>query len=283
MRPNSIFSRRYPPRASCSLLLMSRECPFFRDFLPINCVLSPMTSFAASLTVARSVFNAAADAFAPQRAHSGALLHLFLSLGLFGVFLVSIVDSSFVPLPIPGVTDIMIVVLAAQHTSWILLVLISSFGSALGGYFSYQVGQSGGMAFIEKRTPARIFKRVTAWMENHAILSVALPALLPPPMPLSPFVLAAGALNMSRKTFMTTFTISRTLRHAAAAWLGIHYGKHVLNLWNRLSARYAVPVLIAIWTFILVGCGIAIWRLYKTSRKLKPHPQGLVGDPNPAS
>lgn len=193
---------------------------------------------------------------------------------MFGVFLVSIVDSSFVPLPVPGITDIMIILLAAQRHSWILLVLFATAGSALGGYFSYQVGHSGGMAFLEKHVPPRIFKRVCEWMENHAILSVALPAVLPPPMPLSPFVLAAGALNMSRKKFLITFTISRALRHAAAAWLGIHYGRHILHLWNKLSAKYATPVLIVLWTLILVSCCIAFWKLYKTSKSVaakQPH------------
>jgi membrane protein DedA with SNARE-associated domain len=102
-------------------------------------------------------------------------------------------------------------------------------------------------------------------------------------MPLSPFVLAAGALKMSRKKFMTTFTISRTIRHATAAWLGIHYGRHVLNLWNRLSAQYAAPVLIIIWTTILVSCAIAFWKLYKTSRTVAIHPDTLAGDTRTAA
>ncbi len=235
------------------------------------------------LTVVASIAMKHLGAVAPKAAASAhrharsPLMHLLFSFGLFGVFLVSIVDSSFVPLPLPGITDIMVIVLAAQHQSWILLVVAATAGSALGGYFSYQVGHAGGMAFLEKHVPARIFKRVCAWMENHAILSVALPAVLPPPMPLSPFVLAAGALNMSRKKFLTTFTISRGLRHALAAWLGIHYGKPILHLWNKLSAKYAVPVLIVLWTLILVSCGIAFWKLYKTSRMLQPSQETLAG------
>ena len=43
-------------------------------------------------------------------------------------------------------------------------------------------------------------------------------------------VLAAGALKMSRNKFLTTFTISRLLRHAFAAWLGVYYGRHVVRL-----------------------------------------------------
>ena len=82
------------------------------------------------------------------------------------LFLVSVVDSSFVPLPVPGVTDIMIVLFAARTTNWLLLVALATAGSALGGYLSYQVGQAGGMAFLERHVPPRIFKRVCGWMET---------------------------------------------------------------------------------------------------------------------
>jgi len=206
-------------------------------------------------------------AAAPAAArHPDPLIHLLLSLGIVGVLLVSIVDSSFVPLPIPGITDIMIVVLAAQHASILLLVGATTFGSFLGGFFSYKVGQSGGMPFLEKHVPPRIFRRVTGWMESHAILSVALPAILPPPMPLSPFVLAAGALNMSRNKFLTTFTVSRLLRHALAAWLGIHYGPHVLRMWNMFTRKWGVPILITIWSIILISVGFGFYKLYRTSR-----------------
>jgi membrane protein YqaA with SNARE-associated domain len=209
---------------------------------------------------------AAAASAAPH--HGSALIHLLLSFGIVGVLLVSIVDSSFIPLPVPGVTDIMIVVLSAQHANLILLVAAATLGSFLGGYFSYQVGQSGGMGFLERHVPVRIFKTVCNWMETHAILSVALPAILPPPMPLSPFVLAAGALHMSQQKFLTTFTASRLLRHAVAAWLGIHYGRSVLHLWNLFTRRWGVPILITIWSIILISVGIAFWRLYKTSRSM---------------
>jgi membrane protein YqaA with SNARE-associated domain len=217
---------------------------------------------------------------AAPRHHTGKFLHFLASFGIFGIFLVSIVDSSFVPLPVPGVTDIMLVVFAAQKANWILLVLLATAGSALGGYLSYQVGHAGGMQFLEKHVPARIFKRVCEWMEKHAILAVALPAILPPPMPLSPFVLAAGALNMSKKKFLTIFTLSRGARHAFAAWLGVYYGRHVLHLWNLFSAKWATTILIVLWTAILISCAIAFWKLYKTSRTVSSHSSSLIDRPN---
>jgi membrane protein YqaA with SNARE-associated domain len=221
-----------------------------------------------TLSPANLAFIQAVKQAAHASHHGNKFVHLLLHFGVFGLFFISIVDSSFVPLPIPGVTDIMIVLLAAQKTNWLLLITLSTAGSAVGGYFSYQVGHAGGMAFLEKHVPARIFKRVCGWMENHAILAVALPAILPPPMPLSPFVLAAGALNMSRSKFLVTFTISRAIRHAIAAFLGIYYGRHILRIWNAFSDKWAATILIVVWSVILVFCAIAFWKLYQTSRSV---------------
>lgn len=216
-------------------------------------------------------------------------MHLLLSFGLGGLFLVSIVDSSFVPLPIPGITDIMVLVLAAHHTNVILLVGVATAGSLLGGLFSWKVGHSGGEAFLEKHVSKMIFSQVCNWMNKHAILSVALPAILPPPMPLSPFVLAAGALNMSRKKFLTTFTISRFLRHLIAAALGVHYGPHVLHIWNMFTSKYGVLILSIIWALILISVAFAIWKLYQTSHAVdrgdykKPESGKKEHEPRPAS
>lgn len=199
-------------------------------------------------------------------------MHLLFHFGLAGLFLVSIVDSSFVPLPIPGVTDILIILYAANHTNVILLVGLATVGSALGGFFSHWAGQAGGMAFLEKHVSKRYLKPVQGWVENHAILSVALPAILPPPMPLSPFVLVAGAVEMSRRKFMIAFTTSRFARHAVAAWLGIRYGKQVLHIWNQFSERWAVTILIVFWAVVIVFTAIGIWKLVQTSRSFKGKP-----------
>lgn len=213
--------------------------------------------------------------------HRGHVLHLILSFGLVGFFLVSIIDSSFVPLPVPGVSDLMILFFAAQHMNLILLVAVATAGSALGGYLSFQVGQKGGMQFLEKHVPERIFKRVCGWMEHHAVLSVALPAILPPPMPLSPFVLAAGALKMSQRTFMVAFTTSRFVRHLIAAWAGVFYGKQVLQLWSHFSDKWATTILIVFWALLLTFVGIAFWRLYKTSKTVRGTASG-AGKNSPA-
>ena len=234
------------------------------------------------LLMAHLWWTAGSDLWAAPKSGSDVLLHLLFSLGLTGMFLVAVVDSSFVPLPIPGMTDLMLVIYAAQHASPWLLIAIATTGSALGGLFSHRVGQAGGLAFIEKRTPPAIFKRVTGWMESHAILAVALPAILPPPMPLSPFVLAAGALKMSREKFMITFTTSRMVRHAIAVWLGIHYGRHVLVLWRKFSAAWGKTILAVVWTVIVVTVAYAMWQLWKTSDTVSGTPKDAAESVNEA-
>jgi membrane protein DedA with SNARE-associated domain len=125
------------------------------------------------------------------------------------------------------------------------------------------------MAFLEKHVSKRYLSPIRRWVENHAILSVALPAILPPPMPLSPFVLVAGAVKMNRKKFMTAFTVSRFARHLLAAWIGVHYGRAFLHLWNEFSARWAVTILVVFWSVTILFTAIGIWKLVQTSRQMK--------------
>ena len=234
-----------------------------------------LTALASAVTPRTAAFALWTAWLAPHRVTTAhRIMHFMFSFGMVGMFPVSIVDSSFIPLPIPGMTDIMLILFAAEHANPFLLIAIASIGSALGGFFSYQVGQSGGMSFIEKRTPPRVFKRVTHWMESHAILAVALPAILPPPMPLSPFVLAAGALKMSRSKFLWTFSLSRLARHSVAVWLGIRYGKHVIQLWNRFSDKWGATILIVLWGGIAISLAYAFWQLWKTG-----HSVGAVKKP----
>jgi membrane protein YqaA with SNARE-associated domain len=238
---------------------------------------------AATILFALAALPAAAQhaQMAPHPVHHG-LVHFFFHLGLVGLFLVAVVDSSFVPLPIPGVTDIMLILYAAGHTNPILLVAIATIGSAIGGFLSHAAGQAGGMAFLKKHVPAGILNRVTTWMEKHAILSVSLPALLPPPMPLSPFVLAAGAVHMSRKKFMWAFTISRLIRHCIAVWIGVRYGHTFLRLWAHFSDKWATTILIVIWTTILLSLAFAIWKLVRTSQEIHLAP-GKRKHPEPGA
>ena len=73
---------------------------------------------------------------------------------------------------------------------------------------------------------------------------------------------------MKFRTFITAFTVSRLVRHVIAAWLGVIYGRQVLHLWNMFFEKYGTPVLIGIWVVLLAGVGLALWRIWRTSKSV---------------
>ncbi|AFL87281.1 putative membrane-associated protein [Terriglobus roseus DSM 18391] len=191
----------------------------------------------------------------------GKITRYFFRLGLLGLFFICVVDSSPVPLPIPGSSDILVVLLAAQRQAWLLVTVVATIGSIVGGAISYQTGAMGGLPLMDKYVPARFRDRLRRWTTEHALLSVALPALLPPPAPLMPFLIAAGALRMPRSRFFWSFTLSRFLRHAFYAWLGLHYGRKIMPLYQRFADHYGWILLVIVWGSIGFGIIYAIVKL----------------------
>jgi len=205
----------------------------------------------------------------PHRHAAKSYIRLMLGFGLPGLFFIAMVDASFIPLPIPGSTDILLILLAARSGHWILLTIIATAGAMVGGYASYRAGKAGGMKALERYVPAKYLKRITSWSEQHSVLAVSLPALLPPPMPLMPFTLAAGALKMSLKRYMTSFTLSRALRHGLCAWLGVHYGRQILRVWNHFYDKWATTMLAVIWILVVVSVGVPLYSMWKEARLRK--------------
>ncbi|MBS1816038.1 MAG: VTT domain-containing protein [Acidobacteria bacterium] len=195
------------------------------------------------------------------------LVSTLASLGLAGLALLSTIDASFVPLPVPGAADLLIAIMAARSHTWLLLTCVSTIGSIVGGAACFWVGELSGISIVEKRVPAKYFKRMTGWVENHAHSSVAIPAILPPPFPLIPFVLAAGALKMPRKKFFVSFTISRFIRHAAFALLGMHYSRHLVFVYRWLESPGAVWALVIFWIVVIALVTFGIVRLVRTVKQ----------------
>ncbi|MGO9340049.1 MAG: YqaA family protein [Terracidiphilus sp.] len=186
--------------------------------------------------------------FAPA-AHRHLLPHWAVHLGLAGLFLTSVLDSSIIPLPVPGTTDLFLLWLVSHNGDPWLLALIAIAGSLIGGYTSWGIGKKGGEAALQRWVPARFLKRIVGWVKRHPLLAVFIPALMPPPIPLSPFILAAGALGVARRPFLLTFGAARTLRYSFVAWLAVKYGRRMVRMWSGTLAKWETPLL---WIFAIV-------------------------------
>lgn len=209
----------------------------------------------------RVASNLVVNLFAPAPAARRSFLpHWLIRLGPLGLFAVAIVDSSIVPLPIPGSTDLLLLLLVSHSGNPWLLTFSAVAGSIIGGYSTWQLGKKGGEAAMKRWISARMLKRVNAWVGSHPVLAVFLPALLPPPIPLSPFILASGALGVSRGRFLAAYSAARILRYSLVSWLAVRYGRHVVRLWNQELGKWSAPLL---WTFLAVvvaGLGYGIWK-----------------------
>ena len=187
-----------------------------------------------------------------SRANSASMPHWLTHLGVLGLFSVAIVDSSVVPLSLPGSTDLLLLWLVAYRGDPWLLGLSAIAGSLVGGYTTWLVGKRGGDASLHRYVPARLLAPVVVWVEKHPILAVFVPAILPPPIPLLPFALASGALGVSRRRFLLVFGAARTLRYSLIAWLGVAYGRRIVFLWSGTFQRWSAPLL---WAFVALLAG----------------------------
>ena len=154
-------------------------------------------------------------------------------LGGVGLILLALADNPVIPLP--GSMDVLTILLAARHPElWWYYAFMATVGAIIGGYITYGLARKGGKEAFErkvsKKTAGKVFKRVERW----GFFAVAVPALLPPPFPIVPFLLAAGALQYSRRKFVAALALGR--RHPLH-----HPGRTGSDLWPAHR-----PVLLAI-------------------------------------
>ncbi len=200
-------------------------------------------------------------------AHTDMMPRWILHLGAFGLFFVAIVDSSVIPLPLPGSTDLLLLMMSShrESTPW-LLASYAIAGSILGGYTTWHIGRKGGEKALQRYVPARMLGRVVRWVKDHRILAVFLPALLPPPIPLLPFALASGALGVTRTRFLTVFSLARALRYSLVAWLGATYGRKVTRLFSSSLQKWSTPLLTLFVTLMVVSLIITILKIRKARK-----------------
>jgi len=190
-----------------------------------------------------------------------------------GLFLVSVLDSSIIPLPVPGTTDLLLLWLVSHNGNPWLLAGSAIAGSMIGGYTSWNIGKKGGQAALQRWVPGRILNRIVGWVERHPVLAVFLPAILPPPIPLSPFLLASGALGVTRKSFLLAFASARILRYALVAWLAVVYGRHIVRLWAGTLEKWSTPLLWVFAAVVVSGVCLGIVKLRSQPKSGRAHGQ----------
>lgn len=184
----------------------------------------------------------------------------------WGAFLMAALDSTmlfFVPFGI----DTLVIYLSARNSElfWIYPVLATA-GSVTGAAVTYWIGQKVGEVGLERLVPERRLRRVRARIGDSGAIAMAVPALLPPPFPLTPFVLTCGALKIDWWRFFLTFSLARLLRFGGEGALARVYGRGILAVLQSERFQMVIIGFIVVALVGTVASGIMLWRSTRDKR-----------------
>ena len=182
------------------------------------------------------------------------------ALGPFGMAVIAFFDSSF--LSIPEVNDILVVTSSAAHPSraW-LFVLMTTGGSLLGCLALREVGRRGGEALLLRKFGKERVERTRVLFKKWDVLCLAVPSMLPPPVPFKIFVLSAGVFGLPLRRFLITIGVARSLRYSFWGFMGAMYGDRGLRLLQAFdrwfldraewfaAAAVILVLALAVWAF----------------------------------
>jgi membrane protein YqaA with SNARE-associated domain len=178
---------------------------------------------------------------------SGWILRVFRRLGVFGLLLLSALDSSFLVLPFGN--DLLLVALVSSNRDsliWIAYVVVSAIGSVVGVFVVDLIMRKAGEKGLERFVDERKVEKLKAKLENKAGITVFIATLIPPPFPFTPAVMTASALQTPRGKLLTAVFFGRLLRFGAEAVLALYFGRQVIAFINSDAVSYIVYGMIAI-------------------------------------
>lgn len=194
--------------------------------------------------------------------------HVVSRLGGPGLIALGLIDNSLIPLP--GSMDAATILLAAaHHEPWWYYAIMATIGGVAGGYLTYRLGLKGGEQTLEKKLSKKNAKRAFRIFERYGFWSVSVSATLPPPMPIVPILIAAGALKYPRNKFLGAVALGRGVRYTLLAYLGHHYGRHILHWFN----RYYLPLLYVLIGLAVAGSLTGLYYWWRYRQKNGPRPR----------
>jgi membrane protein YqaA with SNARE-associated domain len=169
------------------------------------------------------------------------------------MIIIGALDSSL--LSLPEINDYLVVGRCIKDpTAAYYFPLFAATGSVIGCNLLYTIVRRGGQAVLRKKFPLASIKRVERAYERFGFFAIAIPAVLPPPLPFKIFVATAGALEYPRWKFLLTVMIARSLRYYVEGILAVFYGRRVL-LFLKDNGLVIVSI---VATLALIGLGVYI-------------------------
>ena len=192
----------------------------------------------------------------------GRIRALALALGGPGLFLVALLDSSF--LPLPGITDVLLVIIVTRNPSAMpFYVAMTVAGSVVGCLALHYLGRKGGEALVRRKFTGEKIERAMATLQRNGVVAVLVPCLLPPPSPFKIFILLAGVVGISATRLAIAIAIGRGVRYLALGLLAVTYGERAMTY----MSENGTTVSLAAVAGLAIGCGAyLLWRKAQAGR-----------------
>lgn len=146
-----------------------------------------------------------------------------IAFGPLGVFLLAVLDSCGVPLP--GAMDASLVYVAWHSPAlayWTALMAV--LGSLCGNIGLFLAARHGVRRFVKPPDPDKP-QKFRQWFARYGMVTVFIPALLPVPLPMKPFVISAGVMHTRLGEFLAVVLVARFVRYFGEAYLGVRLGE----------------------------------------------------------
>ncbi len=183
--------------------------------------------------------------------------------GGIGLIPLGLLDSSLIP--IPGILDVAAIVLSSrQEQLWLYYGLMATVGSVAGGFLTYRLARKGGKEALDRRFSSRRANKVCETFGRWGFAAIAIPALLPPPVPMVPFLLAAGAMQYPARKFLAALTLGRISRYMILAYLAARYGRQIMAF----IAEHGHPVVVSI-ILALIAAFTAVFYFWRGNMNKK--------------
>jgi membrane protein YqaA with SNARE-associated domain len=185
--------------------------------------------------------------------------HLFsvlTHLGMFGLLIFGVLDSSFLDLPL-GNDLLMMALTARNHKMLPAYAVMAAAGSVIGCWLIDVIARKGGEAGLKKIVPGRQLEYVKRRVRDGAPWALTFASIMPPPFPFSPFVAAAAAFQYPRKKLLGVIAAARLVRFFAVGLLGIFFHRQILSLARSSAVRTGILALVVLCIVVSVLSVIA--------------------------
>lgn len=187
-----------------------------------------------------------------------------IRLGGVGLIPLGLLDNSLIP--IPGSMDLVLLILCIRAEQWwFYYALMATAGAVIGGFVTYRLSRKGGKETLERKFPRGKFNGVNKIFEKWGFGTIVVSAILPPPAPITPFLIAAGAMQYPAKKFLAALAIGRIVRYTILGYLGARYGREIIRFFRTIGHPMALTTIGA-----LAAVAIAVfifWQWFKGRKR----------------